>query len=389
MTEAPVGTTRSLLAWAAVAYLLSITLGFILRLHLVMPIPGVEYDHYLHAHSHTLYFGWVAVTVLALASQLIGASSRSTLRLGTGLLIGAGAMFLAFLQGGYGPLSIAVSTAVMFGWYWAALWWWRRARGLRSTSHSYLRAAFGYMVASTFGIWVLAYLQASETGTPLTEDLAIAAFLLGYSWFFIFSVLGLISGYGDLLGIHLDDAVLKRALRWAVPAAWITFPLGVVGGAETDILGFAARIAAVILLYPAWLWVRELWMTRKLVARTLAMWFAAATLLGAAAVPGLSTPAVAARQPVVMYLHILLLGFVTGALIAIGAAANRTPLTMWWVHHGGLAIMSLGLGMASLATMGAAAASLLMPGLWIAVAGGLIIYASAFPWVVQWWVARR
>jgi len=62
---------------------------------------------------------------------------------------------------------------------------------------------------------------------------------------------------------------------------------------------------------------------------------------------------------------------------------------MWWVHHGGLAIMSLGLGMASLATMGAAAASLLMPGLWIAVAGGLIIYASAFPWVVQWWVARR
>lgn len=366
----PTRAWRGLIVVVGLSYVIATGLGLVMRFELLGWRTGLPFDHLLHAHSHTLYFGWAGLGVLVMAAHALGTHSAALTKTMLFLALSTPAIFLGFLALGYHPVTIGISTVVMFAWYLAIWLWWREARGARGVGFTFLRTAFGYLVASSLGVWVLGILQGTGAGTTLSETLAIHGFLLGFAWFLVLGVVGLITLNSERLGLALDDRVVRRALSWWAPLAILTFPLGVVSGPEVSWLGPGARLAGLILVYPAWLWVRALWHaapsgTSGRSWKLVSAWFAVAAT-ATAAVSAAGTPALgwAGRQGVVFYLHVLLVGFISTGLFAV--LTEKPLVRLFDAHHLALGVMMTGLALAS--------AGLFVAGMWVAAAGGVTLW---------------
>lgn len=370
-------TRPRLLGAAALSYVVATGVGVVMRLVLVGLDVGVPFDHLLHAHSHTLYFGWGALGVLIGAIDLVPEPGGRLTRTAWALALSVPLILGGFLLFGYNPITIAISTLVMFGWYLAIWVWWRETAGRDGLAFRFLRSAFGYLIAGSFGVWVLAYLQASGRGTPLLESLSVHAFLLGFAWFLVLAVIGLILSNARRLDLSLDPNSLRSALRWWTPLALLTFPLGVINGPEVAVLGPVARVAGLLLLYPAWLLVSTLWRAAGSVRtphtwRAMAVWFAVIAV-STAFVAGFGSDVLvlAGRQGVVVYLHVLLVGFVTTGLFALMGTA-RSARGVIVAHTVALGLMLSGLVIA--------AAGRVTAGYWLALGGALLLWGGGVTW---------
>lgn len=358
--------TEALLRWPPAVFLVASALGLVLRfgfLGLALPVP---FDHLLHAHSHALYFGWAALAILAAAAY--APPIRRWAWAGLGLIP---LLTVAFLLQGYGPFSIAVSTTVMLVWYGAMVSWWRHRGG-----DPLFRASFVYVVLASAGIWVLAGLQATGHGDGLAPRLAIHAFLSTFAWSLVLGTVAL-----AVQGGLIPRASGQRTIGWMGAFGWVLFPLGVVGGPEVPILGWAARGAAGAMVVPTVHWMKTLWRSHGGTAmRMAAAWLgiAVAGLLAAAA--GGSSLLIAVGRPgIVIYLHALLLGYVSSVLIwylspsAVPQVGNALS-----IHHLGVAVMLAGVagplaGFESLASD------------WAAAIGAVLVWGAAWGWSIPRW----
>jgi hypothetical protein len=333
------GGTATLLVWPGVVYVVATSFGLLLRGVFVGWSTGLPFDHLLHAHSHALYFGWAGLVILAAATEVSGAGRRwawATLAL-------MPVMTATFLASGYAPASIAASTAVMFAWYGAIVVWWRRNPVGRRHP---LRTAFAYVIVASLGVWALAVIQVTGSGDTLAAQLAIHAFLSTFAWFLVIGTAALVTARG-----LVDGVTSARVIRWWAATAWLLFPLGVMGGPEAGWLGPIARLAGLVVLYPTWIWVRALWKSAAQHRYQTAIRGAAISLLlavaglGAVSLGGSEVLAATGRQGVILYLHLLLLGYVTTMLVWWLAerftVELRTPLLG---HLGGVAAMLGGIG---------------------------------------------
>ena len=341
LADAPMPLSARLTQTAVIAYVAATWLGVMMRLEMIGVGTGVPFDHLLHAHSHTLYFGWVALGLLVAA--LSGMSRvTSPLRWAATVLIAmTPLLFLGFLATGYHPATIVVSTVVMMAWYVVAVCWWRQLPNFEKEAALAYRYGLGYLVASSIGIWTLAAVQATG-GTPLAEQLAVHAFLIGFGWFFIFAVVGAVLSAKGRLGLALDPGRMRSILHWWAAAAWATFPLGVVGGPEAAGLGPVSRVAGMVLLIPGTMFVVQLWSAAsaarmRLLMRLAAGWFAVGAATTAAAAFGGSAALLAGgRQGIVIHLHAVFVGFVTPLLVL---ALSRRSAGVLLFHHGALGVM--------------------------------------------------
>ena len=348
-------------------YVLASAVGVVLRISMVVPLPGLAVDHLLHAHSHTLYFGWAGLAVWALVLARLPGSAPLRRVVGATVVV-VPVLFAAFLAQGYAPMSIAVSTIVMLLWYAAIGLWWQETRHETGVAAAYLRAGFAYVVAASFGVWVLAGLQVTGLGTPLAESLAIHAFLLGFGRFLLLAVVGLLLDAAPRLSLSLRETDFARPFWWWVALGWVTFPLGVPGGPEVALLGPAARLAGLLLLYPAISAARRLWAGG---GRWIGKWLGGclgATALLEATVALAGTPALVAggRHGVVLYLHVFLLGFVTTALFVVLGTSDAVLA----VHVRGVTVL---LGGLALAVVG-----LTSVGLTVAALGAVLAWVAGF-----------
>lgn len=361
----------ALLLTALGSYVSATLLGVLLRYDFVRPFLGWRFENLVHAHSHTLYFGWAGLAVWSLVLGLVPSTSRITrlCLIGSATLVPV--LFLAFLVGGYTLMSIAISTLLMLFWYGAVAGWLRGSRNETSVAVSYLRIGFYYVVIASLGIWMLAYLQASGHPSQFYAKLAVHSFLFNFGWFFIFALLALLMGRGGF-----DDLKMKRALAWWAPVALLFFPLGVSGGPEMAGLGPLARVAAVVGVYPASIVVRQLWGWKgSPTARVLAFWLAVKMSMEVAVAAGGSAVIDAGgRSGVVIYLHVFLLGFVTTGLAALHSPSGERMA----VHTVALGAMVAGL---ALTIVGAAGGDLVGVGLWVAAGAALVLWIEGLRWV--------
>ncbi len=365
-------------------YCLSLALGLALRFFFVRPFAWVDFGNAVHAHSHTLYFGWVGLGIFALAFARLGAADRTVRRVLAAIAAVSAATFVAFLEGGYALPGIVVSTVALLVWAWAAITFWRRARGRPGVDLAFLRAGLVYIGLASLGAWARVAILAAGVRDPLPGKLAVFAFLHDFAWFFVLALFGLLAWLAPRLGTRLDERLLRWQLRLTVPFAWLTFPLGVQGG-DTGLLGTVASVAAPALSVPAALGCLNLWRAARAAApsaaialRSLAFWFGLPAAMEVAGALGLAVAAVTSRHLAILYLHVLLVGFVSLALAvallaALGAPATRTGLAL---HSGGLAVMAAGLALAGGAVFGIAAFA--AAGLWLATLGGAVILVAAF-----------
>lgn len=374
---------------ALAIYVLATTLGLLIRFAVLVPMPWLPIAHAIHAHSHTLYFGWLGLAILVLAFQLVEEAGRFHRILFGTIAVLSVCAFGTFLHGGYAGPSIVVSTLFLFVWAVAVVRWWRAARGRSGLAFSYLRVAMAYLVIASLGAWARVVVLAMKVADPLPGKLAVFAFLLNFAWFFVFAVVGLLVAWAPKLGLRFDERLLRRHLAFAAPIAWVTFPLGVVGGAEFGLLGAVARWAALLLIIPGGLLAWALWKAaRGAPARLggavgwLALWYALKTAMEAAGAFGLSDRAVAARHPAILYLHVFLLGFVTLALLLpVLHELGRAPGRLVFFHCGGIVVLAVGLVILGGPTFGITAfGPWLMTGFRLAAFGGVLSYLAGWGW---------
>ncbi|MFP5331994.1 MAG: hypothetical protein ACLGHX_06520 [Acidimicrobiia bacterium] len=355
-------TPARLAKWA---YLAATAVGVLMRFQLAgVPIPG-RFDHLLHAHSHTLYFGWGALGLLAAAGVGRVGSGWAALLAGL-LLIPLG---VGFLVVGYAPITIGISTILMIVWYVVAWRWWKHTAPTSAAGLA-IRGGIAYLVGSTIGIWFLAVAQALDLGR-IAEQLGVHGFLSGFGWFFVMGVTGVVLTDPSRFGLAVDVERARRVLMGWMALGWLVFPLAVPGGMSVPVLGWLARSAGVLLVVPTLVWAQLLWChVQSGPFRAIIRWSAAwltigVSALGAVAIGGDDVLAMAGRQGVVVHLHALFVGYVT-PLLALALAS--TPTRALLVHHLALAAMlgGLTLVMGGVVSLGMWVAAVAAGGLWLA-----------------------
>lgn len=338
-------------------FLVATGFGVWLRLGLAGIPTGVPFDHLLHAHSHALYFGWAGLAVLVAAG-----TGRRWLIWGAGLLV---PMTAAFLAQGYGPVSIAASAAVMAVWYGATFTVWRGTRPV-------FRWSLAYVIVASFGVLVLGFLQATDSGTQLARSLAVHAFLSTFAWSLVLGTLGVLARREAL------DGRTTRLVTWSIGgSAWLLFPLGVAGGPEFPGLGPISRVAAFVTFVGVAALARAVWQRHRSALRAAVAWLVvAAAGLVAVGIGGSAIHSTTGRAGVVIYLHALLLGYVSTVLVW-GLAEGRPIELPLLAHQAGVAIMLAGVALPWL-TGG-------RTGPILAAVGAVVVWVAALGWVRPVW----
>ena len=294
-------------------------------------LPGeLSFENVRRAHSHLMFFSWVTPALMALiATRLARHTGRAGDRrwrwvIAANLVLGL-ASFVPFLLDGYQPtaifgldlpLSIIFSTASMFAWY-AFIWlYWRDTRAVRRTTALALwDVAMVALAVSSVGAWARGALIGMKVDDLFLTSGSVHFFLNLFSdgWLGL-AALGLVhdlSGvemggrrkwWTTMMVVGLPVTFLLAMPMEVVPPAFRT--LAGVGGFLTGV-GFAAH--AVII------W-RESRLPRILWAIPLGALAAKAAAQMLFILPGIAGWGEAAGLRV-LYLHVLLLAFVSLVLI--------------------------------------------------------------------------
>ncbi len=308
-------------------------LGALLRFLAVRPLPGWEYGHLLHTHSHLGFLGWVFNAFFALAAMRFVPVEQARVfrRLFLVLQAAVLGMLFSYPFQGYGAVSIAFSTlhmgaSAVFAW---KLWFFNTAPPV---ARGHLRLALIFLVASGLGPLALGPLAASGLRDTPAYSLSIYFYLHGqYNGWFVFFLQAVLFQEMAMKGLLAEARAARNALAWlgfgavltlAQSTLWLQPPLWVhavaaVGGVAQVIgcvwLVRAVRGAGALFARPA----------RVLMTLALLALLAKHGLQAVAAAPafvGLANH----RFVVIAFLHLVFLGVVAPALFA------------WGLHHGWL-----------------------------------------------------
>lgn len=365
-------------------YVLSTALGLVLRFGFALPFELPSYSNALHAHSHTLFFGWGTLALFALIFRRLGQEGRQA----KALLISTSAIslatFVSFLQGGYSLPSIIISTLSLFLFGWAIALFWRSMRDLRGLEFSFFRAGFIYLGLACVGA-IARVVFIATGGSEHQKSLAVSAFLHNFGWFFVFSLTGLLLAEARDLGMRVSETWLRRKLRLAFPLALFAFPLATMGGSQ-GWLGTLARISSfglsLALLFGAWAFFRAAPPLKrpgfKSSLRWLGLWLALSAAGSLAGALGMSDLAIRSRHLAILYLHIELVGFLSFGLMTLIAWITQKPFALSSkVHNLGLLVMAAGLLSASVPWLGGSQSPLFAwAGARIAAWGGAMIFLA-------------
>lgn len=311
---------------------------------------GVDHGNAVHAHSHLALFGWASMGLMAAIVARLGGSASPRLR-GHAWAVGgaSGAAFLSFLWQGYGPLSIAISTLQVVLWVAFVFVVWRGTASLHRTPRLWIRAALGCLTVAAAGS-ILPGVTTAAGASHAVQRIAVELFLtlVIQGWLFV-GALAILVQPGPRARWH--GPALAMLLSGMLPAVLTRVP-----GVESEALLVLGRTGLLLTGAGSFLAAWSAWPRRDAAAsaRTTA-WLRLA--LACVAVKGASELLAAAepmgmlvllRPVVVAYLHLVLLGALTSALVV--ALVPESPLVSRsaLVHGAGLAITLGALGMMAL-----------------------------------------
>lgn len=310
---------------------------------------GLELENIRHAHSHLMYFGWGTPALMALIWGALPtrrtAPRQSAFRWVVGAtLVAAVLAYPLFLLFGYAPVSIGgarLPIAVIgaglniLGWYGFVGLYVVTTYGLpRRGPLPLWDGAVGALVLATLGAWGLSLLPLFGVENALLATALTHAFLDLFSegWFVLgmlgvaFGVLGRATEGPRRWSLGLVALGLPCAFLLGLPVSQLPLGLELVGRASGVMVG-TGLLAMGLQLVRGSLSRRDRWLWGVPLACLL---LKAAAQGAGSLVPGLWLGAVHGVR--ILYLHLMLLGFLSLGLVAGARAA--------W---GGLPIRRVGL----------------------------------------------
>jgi hypothetical protein len=331
--------TRLYGIYSAAFLLLTLITGVWLRAVFVEPevLGGFRFAYALHAHSHVAFFGW---TTMALFAVLVGRlpqdhSSRGLQLHAHAVGIASAAAFVGFLLSGYAAHTIALSVLHVALWVAFIFAVWPRTAKLGSVERRYWRGALVFLLLAGAGAMTPGIVMVRQIGDPWLNQLAVKSFLTPFlSGWLLLGVMGAV--YAAVERRRLAGAAFWLIVLGALPstlfhtttpppAEWLTLS----GRAGTALVGAGTLLFAVDVL------------RSTAAAPLLRLVGIVAAAKGGAEVlvsGGVLIELTSSRQMTIAYLHLVLLGLVTPALLAaalgVRAAPRRTA-----AYAAGLALM--------------------------------------------------
>lgn len=329
-------SARRLFPVALAFFAVVAVLGALLRWSHIRPIPGFDYGHWLHAHSHTAFLGFVFNAFFAFAlARFAPDSERSAYRkIFVVLQVAVLGMLATFPVQGYGPASIAFSTLHMIG---SGVFAWRlwRKNTAAPGARVHLRLALACLVVSGLGPLALGPIAALGLRDTPAYSLCIYFYLHAQynGWFLFFLQALLLQPAGARATTERETRFTLAAARWsgagvvltlAQSTLWLGPPDWVyavaAAGGVAQLVGFGFFLRALRERGPAHAG-SDSPLARVLLSATLAAWGLKLVLQAASAAPGLDA-LVNHRFVVIAFLHLVFLGVVAPAILAFGFRAG-------------------------------------------------------------------
>lgn len=302
-------------------------LGLFLRIQFLYPTPGVVYTNFLHAHSHTMFLGWVFNALYFIfVTSLISKNQKFytwLFMMLQALVIG---MMISFPIQGYGVISIVLSTLHTIGALVFIISFYRDTANDQRLAVIFARIALVFFAMSAAGPFALGFLMANGLGHTQWYYFAVYYYLhFQYNGFFLFGVIALFILVLERNKIQFDASAMRSGTGWLAIATVPAYFLSVLWAQPGITYNIIAGVAALIQLYAAYVFVRVILDLKHIdpISKTyrfyggvvLICFILKVILQFASAFPSIAALTIQLRPVVIAYLHLVMLGIITLSLL--------------------------------------------------------------------------
>lgn len=336
-------------------FFIAALMGLLLRLMYVAPVEWVNFQFLLHGHSHVAMLGWVYLMLYSLIVHFFVPKEVQQKPIYNQLFwvtqVAVMGMMVRFPVEGYAMLSIAFSTLHIFCSYFFCRLIWKDAQASSLPEKQMLRTALFFMVLSTIGVWCLGPAVGLMGKASAFYQIAIQFFLhFQFNGWFMFAVLAL---FFHQLKAKIDDKrfqffykllVTATILTLALPVSWyLSNPIFYWINSLGVILQLAAFLVLVKICKPHF---QTFFSSLKKIEKIVYGFalFSLALKIGIQLVvllPGLDQISHQIRNFVIGYIHLTMLGIITGFLLGFALQNKFINGKSIWINWG-LSLFLLG-----------------------------------------------
>lgn len=310
--------------------------------YLTLPLP---YIHFLHAHSHVAFQGWIYTAIFLLLTstfvddgQIEKGRYLLQFRLTVITLFG---ILIAFLFQGYGPISIGISTLFQGLNYWFFFRFFNdsnRSLPTKAPEALLIKSGILFGILSTLAPYFIGYLAATGRKSTDLYDSAIYFFLhFQYNGFFLLTLLGLWTYSLRSLIPEKDRLWLRKGAWLIVIATPLSYFMSLLGNDYREIAILPSILAATLLLPGIYL-IGGALLKWSVVPRKNSNWgswiwkisiftFFLKTILQVISItPSLEFFAFSNRNIVIAYMHLVLIGTLSLGFISIFIQRGWIPI---------------------------------------------------------------
>lgn len=301
-------------------------MGLALRFVFFHPL-NINFRFLTHAHSHVAMLGWVYLMLyILIVHYFIPEKKRIYTTLFWLTQVAVVGMMLSFPFQGYATFSIIFSTLHIFCSYYFVKLVWKHHQVKYIASRRLLKASQFFMVVSTIGVWCLGPAVGILGQTSAFYQIAIQFFLhFQFNGWFLFAILALflhqfpITNATILFPYFFKLLIVATMLTFALPISWFAFhPILLWVNGVGVFLQILAGFFLIKLLQPHWrpFWKKTPYLIRSVYALALISFMLKILFQFLSVIPEIAQMAYQYRNFVIGFIHLMMLGIITGFLFA-------------------------------------------------------------------------
>lgn len=306
-------------------FFIAAVFGLLLRYAFIQPI-ALNYRFLTHAHSHVAMLGWVYLMLFTLIVHYFIPNKKPIYNrlfwITEFVVVG---MLFSFPFQGYAAVSISFSTLHIFCSYYFAYLIFKHHKTENSVTSSLLKWALAFMLLSTIGVWCLGPAVTMLGQASAFYQIAIQFFL--HFQFNGWSLLAVVAVFFHKLQLQ-DSKQFRLFFKFLIIATILTLALPVNWFASHSVLvwingmGVICQLLAlyyfIIIVKPA---LKKLIKTQATITKfmygfALVCFVLKLVLQSASLIPGVSNVAYQHRNFVIGFIHLTMLGVISGFLFA-------------------------------------------------------------------------
>lgn len=327
---------KSWLLTCFINFFIASLMGLLLRLMYITPIEWVNFQFLMHGHSHTAMLGWVYLMLYGLIVHFFVPKETQQKPIYNRLFwvtqIAVIGMMVHFPIQGYAIFSITFSTLHIFCSYYFCRLIWKDAQLATLPDRLLLKTALFFMVFSTLGVWCLGPAVGLLGKASPFYQIAIQFFLhFQFNGWFLFAVLAL---FFNQFHANINENQFRLFYRLLIAATVLTLALPISWYLSNPVFYWMNSIGVIFQLMAFLIFIKmiqphyqrffsKLESIEKLVyGFALTSLFLKIGIQLVVLVPEFAQVSHQIRNFVIGYIHLTMLGIITGFLFGFAVQNN-------------------------------------------------------------------